>query len=153
MALVMQNNRMQFGDLVMHQIKGIAMGMSPAPTIANLFIAIYEAKKIIPLIGTYLHVLHRFIDDGFGIWIHDPDPAIDAANWKTIQVIVNAMGLSWDFTKLSQKVVFMDLKIKIMDRHFVCSLYAKLMALYLYLPPNSSHSPSVLTGLVCGQVL
>ena len=34
------------------------------------------------------------------------------------------MGLSWDFTKLSQKVVFMDLKIEILDRRFVCSLYA-----------------------------
>ncbi len=54
-------------SLVMHQIKGVAMGMSPAPTIANLFVAIYEAKKIIPLIGTYLLLLRWFIDDGFGI--------------------------------------------------------------------------------------
>jgi hypothetical protein len=67
MALVMQNNRMQFKDLVVHQIRGIAMGMSPAPTIANLFFAIYKAKKIIPLIGTYLLLLRWFIDDGFGI--------------------------------------------------------------------------------------
>jgi hypothetical protein len=50
MALVMRNNRMCFGDLVIHQIKGIAMGMSPAPTIANLFIAIYEAEHIVPKI-------------------------------------------------------------------------------------------------------
>jgi hypothetical protein len=100
------------------------MGMSPAPTIANLFVAIYEAKKIIPLIGTYLFLLHWFINNGFGIWIYDPDPAIDAMNWQTIQVIVNTMGLFWDFTKLSQKVVFMDLKIEILDRRFVCSLYA-----------------------------
>jgi hypothetical protein len=57
MALVMRNNRMQFKDLVVHQIKGIAMMMSPAPTIANLFVAIYEAKKIISLIGTYLLLL------------------------------------------------------------------------------------------------
>jgi hypothetical protein len=95
------------------------MGMSPAPTIAHLFVAIYKAKKIIPLIGMYLLILHWFINNGFGIWIHNPDPAIDAANWQTIQAILNAMGLSWDFTKLSQKVVFMDLKIKILDRHFV----------------------------------
>ncbi len=47
----------------------------------------------------------------------------------------------------------MDLKIEIMDRRFVCSLYAKPMALYLYLPSNSSHAPGVLTGLVYGQVL
>jgi hypothetical protein len=127
--------------------------MSPAPTIANLFVAIYEAKKINPLIGMHLILLCWFIDDGFGIWIHNPDPAIDAENWQTIQVIVNTMGLSWDFTKLSQKVVFMDLTIKIVDRRFICSLYAKPMALYLYLPPNSSHAPGVLTGLLYRQVL
>ena len=66
----------------MHQIKGVAMGMSPAPTIANLFVAIYEAKKIISLIGTYFLLLHRFINNGFGIWIHNPDPAIDATNCR-----------------------------------------------------------------------
>ena len=39
----------------------------------------------------------------------------------------------------------MDLPIKIVDRHFVCSLYAKLMALYLYLlPPSSSHPTPVM---------
>jgi hypothetical protein len=58
-----------------------------------------------------------------------------------------------DTIKLSQKVVFINLKIKIVDRRFVCSLYAKPMALYLYLLPNSSHALGVLTGLVYGQVL
>jgi hypothetical protein len=29
--LVMFNNRMQFGDIIVKQISGIAMGMSPAP--------------------------------------------------------------------------------------------------------------------------
>ena len=34
--IVMHNNRMRFGDIIAKQILGIAMGMSPAPTIANL---------------------------------------------------------------------------------------------------------------------
>jgi hypothetical protein len=33
---------MRFGNLLVHQHKGIAMGMAPAPSIANLFVAIYE---------------------------------------------------------------------------------------------------------------
>ena len=37
--IVMHNNRMRFGDLIFHQIRGVAMGMSPAPTIANLYVA------------------------------------------------------------------------------------------------------------------
>ena len=39
--IVMRNNRMRFGDLIFHQIRGVAMGMSSTPTIANLYIAIY----------------------------------------------------------------------------------------------------------------
>jgi hypothetical protein len=45
----MKNNRMKFGNLVFHQIRGVAMGMSPAPTIANLYVAIYEAMHILPI--------------------------------------------------------------------------------------------------------
>ena len=54
MNIVMRNNRMQFGDLIYHQIRGIAMGISPAPTIANLFVAIFELTNIIPLLNKYL---------------------------------------------------------------------------------------------------
>jgi hypothetical protein len=39
MDIVICNNRMRFGDLIFHQIPGVAMGMSPAPTIANLYVA------------------------------------------------------------------------------------------------------------------
>jgi hypothetical protein len=36
LELVMFNNRMRFGDIIVKQISWIAMGMSPVPTIANL---------------------------------------------------------------------------------------------------------------------
>jgi hypothetical protein len=47
----MKNNRMRFGNLIYHQIRGIAMGMSLAPTIANPYVTIYECNHIIPLVG------------------------------------------------------------------------------------------------------
>ena len=45
--IVIKNNRMKFGDIFAKQIKGIAMGMSPSPPIANIFIAIYENEKVL----------------------------------------------------------------------------------------------------------
>ncbi len=39
MEFVMRNNRMRFGDPNFCRIRGVAMGMSPAPTIANLYVA------------------------------------------------------------------------------------------------------------------
>jgi len=46
LTLVMNNNRMRFGELIVEQHKGIAMGMSPAPTIVNLYVAIFEAAHV-----------------------------------------------------------------------------------------------------------
>ncbi len=50
MELVMYNNQMHFGDLIVKQLSGIAMGMSPAPMIANLYVAIYEHSHVLPYI-------------------------------------------------------------------------------------------------------
>jgi hypothetical protein len=47
----------------------------------------------------------------------------------------------------------MDLQLKIADRRITTSLYAKPMALHLYLPPHSCHAPGVFSGLVFGNVL
>jgi hypothetical protein len=153
MSLLMRNNRMRFGDIIVHQTKGIGMGMLPAPTIANLFIAIFEAKHIAPLFDTYLLLLQRFINDRFRVWIHEPDPAVNNANWLNCQALINVMGLSWEFTNRSQKVIFMDQMIEIIDKRFITLLYAKPMALYLYIPPNSCHAPGILTWLVYRQAL
>jgi hypothetical protein len=47
----------------------------------------------------------------------------------------------------------MDMTIQIEEGKIVTALYAKPMALYQYIPPNSCHPPGVLTGLVYGQIL
>ena len=62
-------------------------------------------------------------------------------------------GLRWIFSEHSREVVFMDLWLKIEGRKCVTSLYAKPVALHLYLPPHSCHAPGVLSGLVFGNVL
>jgi len=41
----------------------------------------------------------------------------------------------------------------IQDNGIITDLFEKKMALYLYIPLHSAHSPGQLTGLVMGQVL
>ena len=77
LVLVMRNNRMRFGDTVVKQIRGIAMGMSPAPPIANIFVALHEESEVLPFLDTCVFFLRRFIDDGFGIWLHNPNFQVD----------------------------------------------------------------------------
>ena len=151
--LVMFNNRMRFGDIIVRQISGIAMGMSPAPTISNLYMAIYEETHVLKFLPSPILYLRRFIDDGVGIWLHDPNPETDEKNWTQFQDCLNASGLSWIFSRRSQEAVFMDLRLTIEGKHIRSSLYAKPMALHLYLPPHSCHAPGVLSGLMFGNVL
>jgi hypothetical protein len=47
----------------------------------------------------------------------------------------------------------MDMTLVIQDNGIITDLFEKKMALYLYIPPHSAHSPGQLTGLVMGQVL
>lgn len=152
-TIVMYNNRMRFGDILVRQLVGIAMGMSPAPSIANLYVAIHEAQRLLQYIGKFLLYLKRFIDDGLGIWLHDPDPAIDDENWREFQAAVNSGGLTWTFTKRAKTVDFMDLTLEIVNGKIETTLFTKPMCLHLYLPPSSCHAPGVNTGTVYGNVL
>jgi len=131
---------------------GIAMGMSPAPTITNLYVAIHNELKIIRFLLTFLYWLKRYIDDGFGVWLHDQDPVIDAENWATFKAAINNGGLKWTFSKRCKKVVFLDIIVEVVDERLETALH-KPQALYLYLPPHACHAPGVANGLVCGMVL
>ncbi len=153
LTLVMLNNHMRFGDIIVKQLSGIAMGMSPAPTIANLFVAIYKTTHVLPYIPQVVLYLCRFIDDGVGDWLHDPDPLVDESNRLNFQACLNDSGLKWIFSEGMTEVVFMDLRLKIEAKKVVAPLYAKPMALHLYIPLHSCHAPGVLPGIVFGNVL
>ena len=125
--------------------------MSPAPSIANLFVAIYEETHITTFPPSMLHFLKRFIDNGFGIWLRHQDPLIDQQHWEHFQHLINNMGLQWEFSQRSNEVVFMDLSLTITNGRIATSLYAKPMALHLYIPPFSCHAPGISLGLIYGH--
>ena len=153
LSLVMLNNCMRFNDIVVEQHKGIAMGMSPAPTIANLYVSIFENQHLSPGNPLQLSFLRRFIDDGFGIWLTDPNPTTDELEWERFQTTINSMGLTWEFSPRSTTVTFMDLTISIEHGRFNTAIYSKPMSLHLYIPPNSCHDPGTATGLILGHTL
>ena len=129
------------------------MGISPAPPIANIFVALHEIKHLLQFLRRFLRYLKRFIDDGFGIWIHDINAVVDAANWKEFQTACNCGSLDWTFSKRGKTVVFMDMTLEIVRGNIVTSLYAKPNALHLFIPPHSCHAPGVIIGHIFGQIL
>ncbi len=52
-----------------------------------------------------------------------------------------------------KKLIFMDMTIQVEGEKIVTTIYAKPLALYQYIPPNSCHPSGVLTGLIFGQIL
>ena len=113
---------MKFVDLFALQHKVIAMGMVPAPSIANLFVAIYKEAHITSFPSTFLPFLKRFIDDGFGIWLQDPDPDQDKKHWDAFQSLINRMGLTWEFSQRSNEAYKIDLVSKGSALLFWCAL-------------------------------
>ena len=69
---------MKFGDIIVRQLVGIAMGMPSAPSLANLYVALHEERTIRFFFGNCIFYLRRFIYNGQCIWLHNPDPKMDA---------------------------------------------------------------------------
>jgi hypothetical protein len=97
----------------------------------------------------------RYIDDGFGIWLHHHDPIEDRRRWQAFKAWVNDFhGLTWKFVEPTKKMEFMDIEMELQsDGNISFTLYEKPLNLYLYIPPDSAHPPGMLPGLVFGNVL
>ena len=81
-TLTMRNNKMRFGDTFTQQLVGIAMGTSPAPPIANLYVAIHETKQVLGYLNIFLQFYKIFINGGIGIWVHDKNETWDQNKWN-----------------------------------------------------------------------
>ena len=151
LALVMKNNVFQFGNTFWHQLVGTAMGTPPAPTYANLTFAIHE-NPIIKKYPANLLLYKRYIDDIFGIWVHDDDENEDKRKYNEFKAAIDSYeGLDWDFEPLTQSLDYLDIVISIRGHRLHTTLFEKSTSLHLYIPPHSAHAPGVLTGLVLGM--
>eukprot|EP00956_Cyclotella_meneghiniana_P031504 scaffold82847_cov56-Cyclotella_meneghiniana.AAC.1 len=153
LEIVMNRNIVRFGDIYRWQFSGTAMGTPPAPAWAIIFFALKE-QQLIPRWNERVPFYKRYIDDGFGIWYHHPDPVEDARLWQAFQDDFNDWhGLEWEFVGPNDSVDFMDITMKIVDGKIDFTLFEKALNLYLYIPPKSAHPPGVLTGLIFGNIL
>jgi len=104
------------------------------------------------------------IDDCYGMWTHTTNTDLDHNRWTLFQNGMNAFGtnlpffhnnqhfrpLTWEFEEQSNEVIFLDLRISILNGHINTTIYEKPLNLHIYIQPHSCHSPGVLKGLVFG---
>ena len=169
LKLVMENNVFKFGDTFWLQTAGTAMGTPPATDYATLYYAIHEIDVIskFPELRYYC----RYIDDGFCVWVRDPNNSLedDLLRFNEFKVAINSFGinhefftndentlhpLEWTFSERSHSCIFLDLEIKLFNNNRLATrIYEKKLNLYLYLPAHSCHSPGALKGLIYGFVM
>ena len=75
MALVMQNNIFEYGDLYFLQLLGTAMGTSAACMWATIYFSVHENSTLLPKYSNNLLLYCRFIDDIFGICLLYTSPS------------------------------------------------------------------------------
>jgi len=151
LQLIMENNVFQFSDTYWHQLSGTAMGTPPACMYATLYLAAHEAQ-LRERFGHYLLHWSRYIDDGFGVWNWTDTPD---CHWNFNQFCqaLNYGKLTWEVSKPTRTVNFLDLTLSIDNGKIDYTLYEKSLNLYLYIPPASAHPPGVLKGLIAGSLL
>ncbi|KAL7491032.1 hypothetical protein ACHAWT_001425 [Skeletonema menzelii] len=143
LALVMQNNIFEFGDMYFLQLTGTAMGTSAACMWATIYFAIHEAFLLSKYANDLL-LYKRFIDDMKGIWIGS------SQQYEQFQIDTDNYGdLRWDFGPLTRSIDFLDLTISIGPSYnIITRTYQKPINLYQYIPPHSAHSPKIMKGVV-----
>ena len=99
---------MRFGDLIFQQLVGVALGISPAPPIANIYFAIFELHNIFEQFQNFLLLYLRFIDDGTAIWQHGDNETEDNLVFEDFKIAINKSGLTWEFTKSGHAIYFTD---------------------------------------------
>ena len=139
-SLVLENNYFYFKEYsTLHfflQIKGVAMGTSCGPSVANLYLAYFEIR--------YLHTLnvslyYRFIDDNFFI-------SEDNLTNKDFEKVYPNLEL--EFSQ-GNEVVFLDLKIKFDLLYYLnYDLYIKPTNTFSYLLKESNHPNFIYKNIV-----
>jgi hypothetical protein len=122
------------------------MGTPPACAYATLYYALHEQFPISEY-EDEIFFYRQYIDDIFAIWI---PPATDTTEkFNAFKSAINNFGtLTWTVKSPSQSVVFLDLQISIRDNRIQTKMNEKVMNLYLYISPHSTHPPGVLYGLI-----
>jgi len=137
LKIVLKNNYFKFKDFYFLQIKGIAMGTVCGPSIANIFVYIYESKWLTihrPL------AYYRFIDDVLVL----------VKNLNIIESLKIAFGsLTLNF-ETGNVVKFLDLEISIdlLSKRLNFCVYFKPTNTFSYLYIYSNHPNFIFKNIV-----
>ena len=160
MDIILRNNLFKFHDQLYRQEIGCAMGIKPAPSYADIFMARRLDQRIINLAEKYkncsenpLLIFKRFLDDIFSIFrgttkdLHKLFTEMNKLHKSIIFTMNHTTPLKEnedDSCNCPQQVSipFLDVSCSIKDGKLVTDLYRKDTDRNMYLLPSSCHPPT-----------
>ncbi|XP_078540042.1 uncharacterized protein LOC144825001 [Lissotriton helveticus] len=152
LQIILDNNIFEFAGQLYKQIRGVSMGASCAPTIANIYVALFEEKFIFNEVAPFFESIFywsRFIDDIIFIWDDNEDVLQEFVSW------LNACDPNLKFTeKMSNsEIEFLDLNIKHHEGKLIMDLFTKPTARNTLLHYSSFHPSSQKDSIPFSQFL
>ncbi|XP_078525914.1 uncharacterized protein LOC144798766 [Lissotriton helveticus] len=138
LTLVLTENCFEFGEQLFLQTKGVSMGASMAPSIANIYMIAFETKNIFNEMAPFFESVshwYRYIDDIFFVWTNGEQTLREFLLW------LNEADVNLKFTAHTNKdrVEFLDIFIKNGDGRLQVDLFTKPTARNTMLHFKSFH--------------
>jgi len=147
---VMDNNFFGYRGQTFRQVKGLAMGTSCAPVLANIYAAYFERKaRVVHREGVLLYV--RYIDDILCLFQGTKEEAVAF----TQKFRLGSLEVRWDASPLRKE--FLDIELirgsqPLGLRACHTRLFRKEMNRFLYIPWSSAHPSHVKKGFVKAEL-
>lgn len=146
---VATRNYFWFGGQFYRQDRGVAMGAKYAPSLANLFMALWEEDVIYAHQRPQVVLWARYIDDVLLLWDgdrHDLDAFMSMLN-------DNNRGIRFAYEASQTEINFLDLKISIRDGQLSTATYFKNTDRNSYIPTDSCHHEAWLRSVPKSQLI
>ncbi|XP_078524701.1 uncharacterized protein LOC144797794 [Lissotriton helveticus] len=151
-AMVLLNNIFLFKKDLYIQKKGTSMGATCAPSLACIYVSLFENKHIYNEVSPYYENIRnwaRFIDDIFFIWQGTTESLLEFLSWLNL----GDPNLKFTAAYSSSNVNFLDICIKSQEKHLKVELYKKESDRNTILHYNSYHLKSQKDSIPFGEFL
>ena len=145
--LILNNNDFSFNNELFLQKKGVSMGQQFAPSIANIYLTLWEQRIKDSFSNFPLH-WYRYIDDIFFVWTNTEATLITFLNY--LNIFDNNIKVTYDYSM--QYSIFLDLYIFKHNNSLCHKVHFKETNSHSILHASSNHPKHTFRGIVYSQL-
>lgn len=145
--IILCNNDFVFDNNLYLQTQGVSMGQRFAPSIANIYMGLWEEKLFQSCLIKPIYWF-RYIDDIFAVWPHNKDLIPSFLSYA------NSIDHHIKLTSHSSNsiITFLDLDIYVSNNHLLTRIHFKPTNPHAILHRESNHPKHTFKGIIYSQV-